>query len=140
MEQPHHRPSVVKRTLNALAWVLIALLLAATLWTVLWAAKQPKVHSIWGEPSEKPADPEFRPDAQWVTPHAIDLQIFKDKMTRIGINGFGRMGRLALPRRLGLPGCINRSCERNQGRCGDGGTPSGIRQCSRALDPEYNGR
>ena len=54
MEQPHHKPSVVKRTLNALAWVLIALLLAATLWAVLWAAKQPRVHSIWGEPSEKP--------------------------------------------------------------------------------------
>jgi len=37
-----------------LAWVLIALLLAATLWAVQWAAKQPKVHSIWGEPSDKP--------------------------------------------------------------------------------------
>ena len=60
MEQPHHKPSVVKRTLNALTWVLIALLLAATLWTVLWAAKQPRVHSIWGEPSEKPLTRNYR--------------------------------------------------------------------------------
>jgi hypothetical protein len=54
MKQPHHQSSVFKRTLNALAWVLIALLLAATLWVVQWAAKQPRVHSIWGEPSDKP--------------------------------------------------------------------------------------
>ena len=60
MEQLHHRPSVVKRTLNALAWVLIALLLAATLWVVQWAAKQPRVHSIWGEPSEKPLTRNYR--------------------------------------------------------------------------------
>jgi len=46
--------SAFKRTLNVLAWVLIAVLLAATLWWVQWAAKQPKVHSIWGEPSETP--------------------------------------------------------------------------------------
>ena len=60
MEQLHHKPSVVKRTLNALAWVLIALLVVATLWAVLWAAKQPKVHSIWGEPSEKPLTRNYR--------------------------------------------------------------------------------
>ena len=46
--------SVFKRTLNVLTWVLIALLVAATLWAVLWAARQPKVHSIWGEAPEKP--------------------------------------------------------------------------------------
>lgn len=44
----------MKKTVNALSWVLIGLLLAGTLWAVLWAAKQPRVHSIWGEPSEKP--------------------------------------------------------------------------------------
>ena len=38
---------------------------------------------------------ELQPAAQRITAHGIDLQIFKDKMTRIGINGFGRMGRLA---------------------------------------------
>jgi len=54
MKQPHHQSSAFKRILNVLAWVLIALLLAATLWAVQWAAKQPKVHSIWGEPSDKP--------------------------------------------------------------------------------------
>jgi hypothetical protein len=48
------RNSAFKRTLNVLAWVLIAVLQAATLWWVQWAAKQPKVHSIWGEPSEAP--------------------------------------------------------------------------------------
>jgi hypothetical protein len=39
---------------NVLAWVLIALLLAATLWAVMWAGKKPRVHSIWGEPSDVP--------------------------------------------------------------------------------------
>jgi glyceraldehyde 3-phosphate dehydrogenase len=43
----------------------------------------------------KAANPEL-PDTQWVAAYRIDLQIRKDKMTRIGINGFGRMGRLAL--------------------------------------------
>jgi hypothetical protein len=54
MKQLEHQSSVLKRTLNVLAWVLIALLLAATLWAVQWAAKQPRVHSIWGEPSDSP--------------------------------------------------------------------------------------
>ena len=54
MDQPHHQRSALKRILNALIWVLIALLLAATLWAVVWAGKQPKVHSIWGEPSDVP--------------------------------------------------------------------------------------
>jgi hypothetical protein len=30
------------------------LLLAATLWAYLWAGRQPRVHSIWGDPPEKP--------------------------------------------------------------------------------------
>jgi len=51
--KPRHNP-VLKRILSVLAWGLIALLLAATLWAVQWAAHQPKVHSIWGEPSETP--------------------------------------------------------------------------------------
>jgi hypothetical protein len=54
MKQPLHQSSVFKRALNVLAWILIALLLAATLWAVQWAAKQPRVHSIWGEPSDSP--------------------------------------------------------------------------------------
>jgi hypothetical protein len=53
MKQPR-RNSAFNRTLNVLAWVLIALLVGATLWTIQWAAHQPKVHSIWGEPSETP--------------------------------------------------------------------------------------
>jgi hypothetical protein len=44
----------VKKTLDALLWVLIALLLLGTLWAVRWAGLQPKVHTIWGEPSDKP--------------------------------------------------------------------------------------
>jgi hypothetical protein len=54
MQQPPHQNSPLKRTLNVLAWVLIGLLLAATLWAVQWASKPPRVHSIRGEPSEKP--------------------------------------------------------------------------------------
>ena len=77
-----------------LAWILIALLLAATLWAVQWAAKQPRVHSIWGEPSEKPITRNYG-RCTTGNPSRLDLYVFKDKMTRIGINGFGRMGRLA---------------------------------------------
>jgi hypothetical protein len=44
----------VKKTIDALLWVLIALLLLGTLWAVRWGARQPRVHSIWGEPSDKP--------------------------------------------------------------------------------------
>ena len=44
----------VKKTIDALLWVLIALLLLGTLWAVRWASQQPKVHTIWGEPSDKP--------------------------------------------------------------------------------------
>lgn len=54
MKQPQYRSSIVKKTLNVLAWVLIAVLLVATLWAFVWAGHQPKVHSIWGDPSEKP--------------------------------------------------------------------------------------
>jgi len=54
MNQLHRQRSVLKRILNVLSWVLIALLLAATLWAVMWAGKQPRVHSIWGEPSDVP--------------------------------------------------------------------------------------
>ena len=54
MERPYHQTSVLKRTLNVLAWALIALLLVATLWAVQWARKQPTVHSIWGDPSDQP--------------------------------------------------------------------------------------
>ena len=32
----------------------VGLLLVATVWAVLWARKQPAVHSIWGEPSDQP--------------------------------------------------------------------------------------
>jgi hypothetical protein len=35
-------------------WVLIAVMLAATLWAIQWAAHQPNVHSIWGDSSDKP--------------------------------------------------------------------------------------
>jgi hypothetical protein len=56
MEQSHPQRSVLKRTLNVLAWVLIAVLAAATLWGVRWAAHQPRVHSISGEPSETPVN------------------------------------------------------------------------------------
>ena len=48
------RASAVVRTLNVLAWVLIALLLAATLWAARWAAHRPEIHSIWGGSSETP--------------------------------------------------------------------------------------
>ena len=49
-----------------------------------------------GRAFRKAANPELQPDAQWVaaSPSWI-FRFFKDKMTRIGINGFGRMGRLA---------------------------------------------
>jgi len=40
-----------RKTLSVLAWVLIALLLAATLWAMQWASRQPAVHSIWGASS-----------------------------------------------------------------------------------------
>ncbi len=44
----------VRGMMNILCWVLIALLAVATLsWTV-WASHQPRPHSIWGEPPEKP--------------------------------------------------------------------------------------
>ncbi len=52
MRQQHRQDSVFKITLGVLAWLLIALLLAATLWAVQWAAKQPSVHSIWGESAD----------------------------------------------------------------------------------------
>jgi len=46
----------LQAVLNILCWVLIALLAVATLrWTV-WASHQPRPHSVWGEPSEKPLD------------------------------------------------------------------------------------
>ena len=60
MRQPHHQNSVFTRTLNVLTWVLIAVLLAATLWWVHWAAKQPRVHSIWGDPSDSPITRNYR--------------------------------------------------------------------------------
>jgi hypothetical protein len=40
--------------MNILCWVLIAVLAAATLRWIVWANHQPRPHSIWGEPSEKP--------------------------------------------------------------------------------------
>ena len=49
-----HQTSVVRRTLNVLAWILIGLLLVATVWALLWAWKQPAVNSIWGDPSNQP--------------------------------------------------------------------------------------
>jgi hypothetical protein len=60
MNQPHHQRSALKRILEVVAWVLIALLLAATLWAVQWASRQPKVHSIWGEPSDRPLTRNYR--------------------------------------------------------------------------------
>ena len=95
MEQLHHKPSVVKRTLNALAWVLIALLLAATFGRYCGQQNSRSTFDL-GRAFRKAANPELPPDARWVAAYRIDLQIRKDKMTRIGINGFGRMGRLAL--------------------------------------------
>ena len=44
----------LRATLNVLAWVLIAGLVAATLLWTVWAGHQPRPHSVWGEPSEKP--------------------------------------------------------------------------------------
>jgi hypothetical protein len=44
----------MRRILNTLIWLLIALLAGATMWAIGWASHQPKVHSIWGEPSAKP--------------------------------------------------------------------------------------
>ena len=76
MKQPHHQSSVFKKTVNVLAWILIALLLAATLWAVQWAAKQPKVHSILGEPSDSPITWNHT-DTPWVTPEV--KRLFKDK-------------------------------------------------------------
>jgi hypothetical protein len=40
--------------MNILCWVLIALLAVATLRWIGWANDQPRPHSVWGEPSEKP--------------------------------------------------------------------------------------
>jgi hypothetical protein len=77
MKQPHHQSSVFKKTLNVLAWILIALLLAATLWAVQWAAKQPKVHSIWGEPSDSPITRNYTQNAQWVAPLVDHRHVFK---------------------------------------------------------------
>jgi hypothetical protein len=79
MKQPHHQTSVFKKILNVLTWILIALLLAATLWAVQWAAKQPKVHSIWGEPSDSPIT-RNQPNGQWEAPSVKNHRhIFKDK-------------------------------------------------------------
>ena len=47
--------SIAKKILNVLGWVLIAVLLIATLIGMIWAGYQPKVHSIRGEPSDKPS-------------------------------------------------------------------------------------
>jgi hypothetical protein len=54
MDHGSHRGSGVRRTINGLLWALIAILLAATFWAIQWASHQPAVHSIWGEPSQKP--------------------------------------------------------------------------------------
>jgi hypothetical protein len=40
--------------MNILAWVLIAGLAIATFFWTVWASHQPRPHSVWGEPSEKP--------------------------------------------------------------------------------------
>ena len=51
---PRNSNSRVRGVMNVLAWALIAALTVATLvWTV-WASHQPRPHSVWGEPSEKP--------------------------------------------------------------------------------------
>lgn len=43
-----------RAVINILAWVLIAgLAISTLLWTV-WASHQPRPHSVWGEPSDKP--------------------------------------------------------------------------------------
>jgi hypothetical protein len=39
---------------NFLAWILIAGLAGATLVWSVWSAHQPRPHSAWGEPSDKP--------------------------------------------------------------------------------------
>jgi len=43
-----------KASMNILCWLLIALLAAATLRWIAWGSHQPRPHSVWGEPSEKP--------------------------------------------------------------------------------------
>jgi hypothetical protein len=51
LRNSNSRPRAV---MNILAWALIVGLTVATLvWTV-WASHQPRPHSTWGEPSEKP--------------------------------------------------------------------------------------
>jgi len=42
------------RAVNILSWVLIAVLAVATLLWTVWASHQPRTHSTWGEPSQKP--------------------------------------------------------------------------------------
>jgi len=73
MDQPRTRRSAFKRTLDVLAWILIVILLAATLWAVQWAAKQPRVHSIWGEPSDKPLTRNYEQMHSW---HLPALMVF----------------------------------------------------------------
>ena len=77
MKQPLHETSLLTKLLNVLAWVLIAALLVATLFAVQWAARQPKVHSIWGEPSEKPLSGNSGGDEERVTFDAAVLRVFK---------------------------------------------------------------
>lgn len=77
MNQPHPHRSALKRIFNVLTWVLIALLLAATLWAVVWARKQPRVHSIRGEPSDVPLTRNYDQMHNW-QPLAMGLGVFKD--------------------------------------------------------------
>jgi hypothetical protein len=45
-----------RAAIRALAWLLIAGLSVATLLWTIWAGHQPRPHSSWGEPSDKPLD------------------------------------------------------------------------------------
>jgi len=44
----------LQAVVDILCWVLIALLVAATMRWIVWGSHQPRPHTIWGEPSEKP--------------------------------------------------------------------------------------
>lgn len=51
LKPPHTR---LRTVMNVLAWALIAGLIVSTSLWVVWASHQPRPHSMWGEPSEKP--------------------------------------------------------------------------------------
>jgi hypothetical protein len=51
---PRDLNSRVREVFTAMSWVLIGVLVAATLLWMLWANQQPNVPSVWGGASGKP--------------------------------------------------------------------------------------